>query len=305
MRKPLLAAAIAALAASSALADHAFILPSFSNLNGSQSIVQIDAAAADNIFQFDHRPIQLDQVKVYRPDGSENAKPEGITSRFRSTFDLKLDAPGTWKIATTQVMVNGTATVGGEERRVTTMRMGPRPGMGGPGGGEGRRPEGGPPPGGPGGPNAGPPRQPPIQLADLPADATDLKLAEMVSRTEAFVTVGEPTTQVFGGDPRGLTLQPITNPTDLVSNETAKFKLLIDGQPAAKIKVALIPSGQRFRDSEAAIDLTTDAQGVVTIKWPAPGYYLLTAEAEDNKASEKRAQVRRLSYSATLEVAAP
>ncbi|NIJ07060.1 putative GH25 family protein [Sphingomonas vulcanisoli] len=298
--KILLALSIATLAASSALADHAFLMPSFSNFSGVQSVVQIDAAQADNIFQFDHRPIQLDQIKVYRPDGSEAEKPQGSTSRFRSTFDLKLDAPGTWKIAALNVMVSGTAVIGGEERRVSSMRFGRRPG--GPGGPAMQRPDG--PPRAPGAPGE-PRRQPPILLADLPADATDLKLTEIVGRTEVFVTVNAPTTQVFGGDPRGITLQPITHPTDLVSNEPAKFKFLIDGQPAAKLKVTLIAGGQRFRDSEAGIDFTTDAQGVVTIKWPAPGYYLLTASAEDNKAAEKRATVRRLSYGATLEVAAP
>jgi hypothetical protein len=306
--KTLLAAAATLFTASAALADHAFLMPSFSNLNGSQSIVQIDAAVADNVFQFDHRPIQLDQITVWRPDGSEAARPEGVTSRFRSTFDLKLDAPGTWKIAAFSAMVMGTAMVDGEERRVSSMRFGGRPGgMAGPGGAGEGRPGGAPDgrgPGGPGGPG-GPPRQPPILLSELPATATDLKLTEVINRTEAFVTVGSPTAQVFGGDPRGLTLQPITHPTDLVSTEPAKFTFLLDGQPATKLKVSLIPGGQRFRDNEAAITLQPDALGVVTIRWPAPGYYLLTATTEDDRPAEKRAAVRRLSYAATLEVAAP
>ena len=123
MKKLLLTTAIAALTATAALADHMFIMPSTSNLNGSQSIVQIDAAGADNIFQFDHRPMPLDSIKVYRPDGSENPKSEGLQSRFRSTFDLKLDAPGTWKIAATNLMVSGTAMIDGVERRVASMRM--------------------------------------------------------------------------------------------------------------------------------------------------------------------------------------
>jgi len=287
MTRTVLAAAIAALSASAALADHAFLMPSASNLNGSQSIVQIDAAGADNVFQFDHRPIPLDQIRVWRPDGSEGAKPEGITSRFRSTFDLKLDAPGTWKVATVAAIVGGTAMVDGVERRVSSMRFGPRPG-------------GPPPAAGPG----EPPRQPPILLAELPATATDLKLVETLTRTETFVTVGSPTTQAFGGDTRGITLQPITHPTDLVANEPAKFRFLIDGKPA-KVAVHLVASGQRFRDNEAATDLTTGADGVVTIRWPAAGYYWLNATAEDDKPTERRASVRRLSYAATLEVAAP
>lgn len=312
MTKTFLAVAIAALSGSAALADHSFLMPSFSNLNGSQSVVQIDAAAADNVFQFDHRPIQLDQIKVWRPDGSEGGKPEGITSRYRSTFDLKLDAPGTWKVAAVSAMVGGTAMIDGVERRVSSMRFGGRPGggMGGPGegrpGGGGEQGRG---PGGPGAPNApagagGPPRQPPVLLDELPATATDVKLTETVSRTETFVTVGSPTTQVFGGDTRGITLQPITHPTDLVVNEPAKFRFLVDGKPA-KVAVHLVASGQRFRDNEAATELTTDAKGEVTIKWPAPGYYWLNATAEDDHAAEKRAGLRRLSYSATLEVAAP
>lgn len=298
MTKPLFATLIAALSGSAALADHSFLMPSASNFGGSQSVVQIDAAGADNVFQFDHRPIALDQIKVYRPDGSEAAKPEGVQSRYRSTFDLKLDAPGTWKVAVVQTMVGGTAIVDGQERRVSSMRFGGRPG-------------GGMPPGGPGGSGAPasragePPRLPPILLAELPANATDIKLAEMINRTEAFVTVGSPTTQVFGGDTRGLTLQPITAPTDLVSNEPTKIRFLIDGTPAAKLRVELIAGGQRFRDNEAPATFITDAQGVVTIKWTAPGYYWLGVTAEDGNTQDKRAATRRMSYAATLEVAAP
>lgn len=306
MKRPAAAALlVVTFAATAASADHSFLLPSASNVTAPPSIVTIDAAGSDNVFQFDHRPIQLQQIKVYRPDGGEAPAPEGTTSRFRSSFDLKLDAAGTWKVTSLSVIVGGTAMVGGEERRVTSFRFPGRPGGGGPSGPGGApdraRPGGGPSPGG--GPD-GQRRQPPILLAELPADATDVKLTETVGRTEAFVTAGEPTTAVFGGDTRGLTLRPITHPTDLVVKEPAKFRFLLDGKPAAGIKVAVVAGGQRFRDSEAATEYTTDAQGIVTVRWPAPGYYWLGATAEDGNPQEKRAATRRLSYAVTLEVAA-
>ncbi len=207
MRARIVAALLAAaLVPAAAQADHSFIVPSGTNFSGSNNFVTFDAAGAEHVFFFDHRPIGIDSIKIWKPDGTEAKPTATFSGRLRSAFDVKLDQSGTWKIASLQSNVMGTLKLNGEERRVGG-RGGPPPGAGG-SGGEGRMamggPEGGRPSrqggpgaggegggaGGPGGPagEGGPRRLPPIALADIPKEATDVKLTEMDGTVETFVT---------------------------------------------------------------------------------------------------------------------
>jgi uncharacterized GH25 family protein len=154
----------------------------------------------------------------------------------------------------------------------------------------------------------GPPRPgmpAPLTVADIPADATDVKLTESSTRNEIFVTAGEPTTTVFAPTNTGLEMAPITHPDELVSGEAAKFRFLIDGKPAANLKVTVIPGGKRYRDAEGAMELTTGADGVLSVTWPSAGMYWLNATATDAKTTTPRATQRRMSYVTTLEVLTP
>jgi hypothetical protein len=295
-----------------ALADHPFILPSATNIAGDGTNVTFDAAGADHVFFFDHRPIQLASIKVTRPDGTPGEPYNAAQMRLRSVLDVKLDQQGTWKVASELVMVIGTFKQNGEERRV-----GGRPaGMGGMAMGGVARGPGAPAAGhdGPGGDRpaalsagaAGDPRrQPPVALQDLPVDATDLHLVEQIGRTETFVTAGAPTTTVFKPTGKGLELAPITHPNALVAGETARFRFLVDGKPAASVTVTVLAGGDRYRDDAGEKTLTTDRDGVVAVTWPTAGMYWLGAEAQDRNPAEKRAEARRMSYAATLEVMTP
>jgi uncharacterized GH25 family protein len=127
----------------------------------------------------------------------------------------------------------------------------------------------------------------------------------MVGRVETFVTAGEPTLTVFKPVGKGLELAPITHPNSAVAGETTRFRFLIDGKPAAGLTVTVIQGGDRYRDDEGAIELTTGPDGVVPIRWPSAGRYWLGAEAQDDKPDEKRAEIRKMSYAATIEVATP
>ena len=84
-----------------------------------------------------------------------------------------------------------------------------------------------------------------------------MKITETSSRNEVFVTSGAPTTTVFKTTGKGLEFAPVTHPDELVAGETAKFQFLIDGKPAAGLKVTVIPGGKRYRNDEGAIELTT------------------------------------------------
>ncbi len=276
---PLVARLIAAAALVSvpaALSAHRmWMLPSGTVFSDTSGWVTVDAAVSNDLFFFDHQPLRLDGVKVWQPDGSEGVLQNGATGRYRSVFDVRLDKPGTWKIGTQTNAVMGSFKVDGVEKRL------------------GRR--GPPQPGAPA----------PLTVADIPANATDVKLAETSTRNEIFVTAGAPTTTVFRPTGKGLEFAPVTHPDELVAGETATFRFLADGKPAPGLKVTIIPGGKRYRDDEGARELSTGADGVLSITWPAAGMYWLNATLTDAKATTPRATERRMSYVTTLEVLTP
>lgn len=293
-----LAATVAALSIPASLAAHRmWMLPSATVVSGTDSWVTVDAAVSNDLFFLDHQPLRLEGVKVWQPDGSEGKLQNGSTGRYRSVFDVQLDKPGTWKVGTMMAGIMGSFKVDGVERRVGGRGGPPRPGMGGP--------QGGPQGGAPGGDGPRPNFQPPVAVEDIPANATDVKLVENISRNEIFLTAGEPTTTVFTPSGKGLEFAPVTHPDELVAGETAKFRFLIDGKPAAGVKVTVIPGGKRYRDAEGGWDVTTDGSGTASIKWPAAGMYWVNATATDAKVGNPRATERRMSYVTTLEVLTP
>jgi hypothetical protein len=274
------------LAAAPALAEKNWMLPNATIFSGDEGWVTVDAGNSGDLFFPDHRPGNPDQVKVWAPDGSPSKIQNGLVMRRRAVFDVQLNKPGTWRIGTETANVMGSFKINGEERRVGG-RGGPPPGAGGPGAA----------------PAGGPPR--PVALADIPADATDINLTQMASRYDIFVTLGEPTRTVLAQTGKGLEFDPITHPDELILGEPARFRFLLDGKPAAGLEVEIIPSGGRYRNAENGLKLTTGADGTVQVKWPAAGIYWLGATLSDDKPTEPRAQHRRLSYSATIEVLTP
>lgn len=279
--KSLLLAAVAlAAAAGPAMAHRQWLLPSATIFSGTDAWVTVDAAASNDLFFPDHQPMRLDGVKVWAPDGTEGKIENGATGRLRSMFDVKLDKPGTWKIGTAQEGVSGTFKVNGVEWRLGGRRGPPAPGAA-------AQPN-----------SVG-------SIADIPANATDLKITQSASHNEIYVTTGEPTDTVFRPTNRGLEMVPVTHPSELVADEPARFKFLVDGKPAAKLKISVLPGGKRYRDDDGLMEVVTGADGVAQISWPQAGMFWLNTTYEDDKPSVPRATARRLSFTTTLEVMAP
>lgn len=271
----LIAAAVLLSVPAGLSAHRMWLLPSATIFSGTDSWVTVDAAVSNDLFFADHQPGRLEQIRVWQPDGTPGAIQNGATGQYRAVFDVKLDKPGTWKIGSEMSGFMGSFTVDGVEKRI------------------GRR--GPPQPGAPA----------PLTIDDVPANATAVKISETLSRNEIYVTAGEPTTGVFTPTGKGLEFAPLTHPDELVAGEAARFRFLIDGKPAPGVKVTVIPGGKRYRDAEGAVELSTGADGVVTVNWPAAGMYWLNATATDAKTSNPRATERRMSYVTTLEVMAP
>lgn len=277
----LLTATALMIAAAPATAHRQWLLPSATIFSGTDAWVTVDGAASNDLFFPDHQPMRLDGVRAWAPDGTEAKIENGSTGRYRSTFDVKLDKAGTWKIGTAMSGVSGTFKVDGAEWRVG-----------------GRR---GPPPAGTNAP------QPNFvaSVDEIPANATDLKLTESASHNEIYVTAGAPTETVFQPTNKGLEMVPLTHPSELVAGEAARFRFLVDGKPAANLKVSVLPGGKRYRDSDGLMEITTGADGVAQVTWPQAGMFWMNTSYSDDKPSVARATARRLSYTTTLEVMAP
>lgn len=260
-------AAALALAALMPLAAHAhrqWLLPSATVLSGSDPWVTVDAAVSNDLFYFEHVPLRLDNLAVTAPDGAAAKVENASTGRYRSTFDVHLTQPGTYKVAMVNHGLFASYKVDGQAKRWR------------------------------GSPEA--------FAKEVPAGAQDLQVTQADSRLEAFVTAGKPTVKVLQTTGRGLELAPVTHPNDLVAGDAASFRLLLDGKPAANVKVAVVPGGIRYRDQLQEMAFTTDADGKFSVKWPAPGMYWMEAEVRDDKVAVKQAKTRRASYAATVEV---
>lgn len=298
-RKTLLLAACAALGlAPQARAHNAWLLPSITVLSDTNQSVTVDAGASTAPFEPDHNPLNIDGVRVWAPDGTMGKIENPAKGRYRATFDVRIDKPGTWRVGLENSGITGTFKVNGENWAISRRRGG---GPGAPGGAGGPSPQ---MPAGPGRPAIDPGHMV-ANVDEIPAGATDLDLTEMQNRNEFFVTAGTPSEAVLRPSNKGLEFVPVTLPTDLVSNEPGKFRFLVDGKPAAGLKVEVIPGGRRFREADRSQELTTDADGMVTVNWPVPGFYWLSTSHTDDRPSDARARKRRMSYAATLEVVAP
>lgn len=299
--KPLFKWAALALAVClplSAQAHRAWMLPSATVLSGEDPWITVDAAVSNDLFYFEHFPLQLEgigqplqlaprapqaaadgkpaqppmrrpanKLLVLAPDGSEVKAENGSVGRYRSTFDVHLTQKGTYKLAVASSGLMATWQEGEERRRW----MGKAE-----------------------------------ELAKaVPANAAELRVIQTSNRMETFVTAGKPSDRVLTPTNQGLELLPVTHPNDLFAGETAEFAFLLDGKPAKGVEVRVVPGGNRYRDATGDFSVKTDAAGKVAITWPTPGMYWLEAELSSQEGVAKPASERRATYSATLEVLAP
>ncbi len=233
-----LLAAIAALALPvSAQAHRAWLAPTSTVLSGTEAWVGFDAGMSNGVFVADHAAMNLSGLTITAPDGSTAQAANAMTGRYRSTFDLHLTQAGTWRVAN----VSGGVVVSYRQGAETRRWRGPQADM----------------------------------AANIPADATDIVATRANSRTETFVTLGEPTAIALTG--QGLELVPVTHPNDLVAGEPATFKLVRDGQPAADMEVTIARGGSRYRDHPEEMTVRTGTDGAFTVTWPEAGLYWMNA----------------------------
>lgn len=248
----------------SAQAHKAWLLPSETVLSGDDPWITVDAAVSNDLFYFNHVPLRLDALSITGPDGKIVQSENSATGKYRSTFDVHLVEPGTYRIA----VVNAGLFANWEEDGKPKRWRGSAEAF----------------------------------ASEVPKDAKNLKVSQSAGRIETFVTAGRPNEVALKPTGVGLELAPVTHPNDLFAGEAATFKLLLDGKPASNLSVQIIPDGIRYRDQQNEILATTDKDGQFSVTWPNAGRYWLETKAEDDKTSFAQASQRRVSYAVTLEV---
>lgn len=286
-RKAFLMTALAAVSipVSPALAHRQWLLPSATNVEGEAPYVTFDAAVSEGLFDFDHLPIKLDGLSVTGPDGQPVTVENAATGKRRSTFDIKLAKPGTYRATQVSASVMVSYLLNGEQKRW---------------------------------------RGAEADLAtSLPAGATDVKTSRMESRLDAFVAAGNAGDALPVPVGKGLELLPLSSPTSYELGAPARFRALLDGQPVAGLDVTVVPGGGRFRADVKDMTVKTDAAGEVSITWPMAGMMWVGASwparqeapaappagaapapaAAETPPAPRPMAPRRVSYAATLEVA--
>lgn len=144
---------------------------------------------------------------------------------------------------------------------------------------------------------------------EVPANAQDLNVTRMQSRTETFVRAGDEGGRTeWKNDGIGIEMTPLTQPTELFAGDTTTLRFTLNGKPASDLNVTIIRGGNRYRDALGEITLKTDKDGKVSIKWPDAGMYWIgtnTGRPPQGTTGTLEKPVVRASYSATLEVLQP
>ncbi len=252
-----------------------WLLPSSTVLSDNDGWVTVDAAASDELFNFDSMPLRMTSLSITGPDGMPVKAQNTATSKFRTSFDIHLTQAGTYKIASVSDMVFANWKENGENKnwRGTAEAF----------------------------------------KAEVPPNAEELKTARMSSRVEVFVTAGKPSTRALETTGVGLEMVAITHPNDLVPGDAANFKLLKDGKPAGNLDVTVIPGASRYRSQVQEMNMKTDSEGRFSVTFKEPGMYWLSVTLGGSPrpagggVGGGRGMMRfptgdRLSYIATLEV---
>lgn len=258
------ATAALALMTSQAFAHRQWMLPSATVLSVKDGWVTIDAAVSNELFYFDHVPLRLTNLVITAPDLTKVQAENASTGKYRSTFDLHLTQPGTYRVS----LLNDTAMASWKENGQVKSWRGPAAEL----------------------------------EKSVPAGAEELRSARMTSRVELFVTSGKPSAEALRPSGAGLELVPVTHPNDLVSGEAATFQMLLHGKPAANLVVSVIPGGIRYRDQLNEVKVTTGADGKFSVTFPAAGMYWLNATAGAAGRGAGGPMGDRANYVATLEV---
>ncbi|MCD2515988.1 DUF4198 domain-containing protein [Massilia sp. G4R7] len=259
---------IAATLSLGAQAHNAWLLPNATMIDSKEAWVSLDAGISNQLFEFNHAPLRLDNLMITDPDGNTTKAEGAVLGKFRSTLDLRLPKDGTYRLAIVNNNVMGSYKLNGETKRF-------RGAQGSPG-------------------------------AQIPSGATDVQTTQVQTRLETFVSANKMSEGALKPSGSGLELVPITHPTDLRVGEPIKIRFQLDGKPAANLAFSVTPGTAKYRGSSGEQRLTTDAKGEASFTVPAANMYWLNASFPGGErgapGQQQQAPAKRYTYAATFEV---
>lgn len=256
----------------SAQAHRQWLLPSATQVDAKEAWVTIDGAVSENLFEADSTALALDGLTVIDPTGAPVEPQNRSKGKMRSSFDLRLLQPGTYKISVVSQNVMASYTLNGEQKRWR--------------GAEDK------------------------MAQDIPAAARDVKVSRTYGRLETFVSSGKSSDTVLTASGQGLEIVPLGNPTEQFAGDSNRFRVVLDGKPLAGQVVSLIPGGVRYRGVLNEQTVMTNGEGEFVVQWPFAGMYWLNTsypKRDDVNAEGKALETpaKRYTYAATLEVLPP
>lgn len=257
------------LSCAAAQAHRQWLLPSATQLEGKEPVVTIDAAVSENLFEYDTNALKLDGLTVSGPNGAQRAPEKTLSGGKRSSFDLKLAQPGTYRIALVSEDVMASYKLNGEVKRWRGSAA--------------------------------------TLSREVPADATELVVTTTANRLETYISAGKPDDGTLKPLGAGLELLPLAHPNELQVGQPARFRFLLNGVPAAGLVVAIVPGGVRYRGVLQEISAKTDVRGEFSVAWPFPQMYWINAsypprvEVPEGQ-PRPPAPAKRYNYSGTFEV---
>ncbi|MCF3649288.1 DUF4198 domain-containing protein [Synoicihabitans lomoniglobus] len=244
-------------------AHRQWLLASGTVLSGEGQRISVEGAVSNDLFFPNHVAIPLAATTATAPDGSLLELLSPAEGKIRCSFELQLDQSGTYRITTLNNMMFVRWQEDGEPRALR-----------------------------------GSPDE--IAAKDL-TGLNEVALAHYITRVETIVTCGAPTP--LAPSNTGIEFEFLTHPNDLYFGETATFRVLLDGEPHAGAEITIVQGNDRFRDSVDELVVTSDAEGLIHIEWPAPGRFWLNTNTSQSPGEFQGHPLRRgTAYSLTLEV---
>ncbi|WP_286238873.1 DUF4198 domain-containing protein [Neptuniibacter halophilus] len=251
---------------SMAQAHPLWVLPSEFSLSteeGQGQWVSFDVSASHTVFAYD-KGVPLDSFKLYAPDGDRQPLGSYFKGHRRSVFELYLDQNGTYKIEGQRPAFYFTSYKSG--KRDTPKRMMAN-------------------------------KQEAKQR--LPKNARDVSTLLIDLSTRTYVTNNTPSDSVLTPAAKGLDLNLLTHPSDIVVGEPVELALLLDGKPVSDVEVEITPGGTRYRSERGALQLNTDQQGAIRFTPEQAGPWLLGASLKspvDSPLADYKMSIRYMSF---------
>src|SRR5512145_70373 len=101
----------------SAHAHRQWLLPSTTQAEGNEPWVTVDAAVSESLFDIDTNALSLNGLSITGPDGEALTPGQISTGKMRSSIDLKLAKPGTYRVALVSENAMASYKLNGEMKR--------------------------------------------------------------------------------------------------------------------------------------------------------------------------------------------